>query len=664
MSLIEVLENGTKDEIYAALSARFVKNLEFFSKHIPALSARLNAPSSEYGLWLDDKGVNIANLCTREFLFPEINGRHGMLFSAKNLSQSPLNHEAWTLHSSGLSPSEIDESRLRLTGKMCNDLLRTAKNLGMSTKGIAMPENFLPSTTLLGLAGGLILECLRERFSRFHSLLIFEESLDLFRIACHTVDFPALFLQVSDSACYIFVEGLISRDFVKHFFESRRVSSNFLRLELAPYETPKVAAVRAIINEAHGINSRGWGSFDDEMIGIKNALQNIDYSAKMQQKSVLVSPRRIDAPICVVGNGPSLDSLLPFIKKNQHKMIILSAGTALKPLKNFGISPDFQVEIERVDYLKDVLSGAPLGDVPLLSASVVDPSALNLAKESYLFARAGSAASELCEPSFKLMLSSPFVGNAAFALACIFGSDVLVAGLDCGYIKGAKKHASGSFYGEETCEIPAGAFRVRANGSHEVYSDSIFAMSRENLEAAIKFFMPQMVLNLGDGAYIEGSRSVLPGDFELKEINKARALREFKRSFSKESEQLFMRVGDFGLDEWGKFRQILKSVWKREVGNRAEIFLFIDDVFVLLAQDSLRSPLLEKLIGGSISHFLQMLLVCSLHLRESDILTFFECARGIFLDGIEQFHREYVATILRQRLNMWNSDCLRPTTLG
>ena len=52
-------------------------------------------------------------------------------------------------------------------------------------------------------------------------------------------------------------------------------------------------------------------------------------------------------PAIIVGNGPSLDKEIDFLRKNQDNFVIFCSGSALKPLYKAGITPDFQVEIER-----------------------------------------------------------------------------------------------------------------------------------------------------------------------------------------------------------------------------------------------------------------------------------------------------------------------------
>ena len=658
MQLTSILENGTREQITDALKERFVGNLQFFSSYSEPLARRLQEKATQYNIWLDEKGVNILDITENRLLFPEIEGMHGWLKSAQYVASEPFSHPSWKFYSNDISPSDMDEAQFPHTGKMHNRLLQAfyaeiAEHYPQwqeQPNRLNIPHGFLPSVTMFGLLGGLHLECLRERYARIHSLLIFEESLDLFRISCHVVDYPALFSQVSKNACYLFIENLMDRKFVKHFFEARRISANFLRLELTLYDSPKNENVRTIIEESHRVNARGWGTFEDEMIGINNALENINYLAPAQKHPILLKPKRINAPVCVVGNGPSLNALLPFIKENASRMIILSAGTALKPLLSAGITPDFQVEIERIDYLHEVLQAAPLGSIPLVGASVLNPKALGLSVESYLFQRGESSVSNLHAPKFILQFAAPFVGNAAFALAALFGSDVLIAGLDCGYIKGESKHAQNSFYGEESEAIPEGCFRVQGNSTQEVYSDSIFSLSRENIEYAISYFKPKSVLNLGRGAYINGARATRVEEFELRKINKARALAEFKSAFSRQSAKLFGAERDFHMNEWKVMESELLGCFSQEIRTKEELFRFVDELFALCGNLTCHSPYLGILLGGSLSHYLQALLIDAFHLPGNDISTLFERARDIFRDGFLEYYREYASAIVRHRL--------------
>lgn len=607
-SLSSLLQNGSTQEIEQEISTRLAKNLSFFSTQNQKLYQALLTPPKTYNLFFDERGLNIINLEEKSFVYPYIEGKSCMLSVHLDLADSPLNNPKWSVQNNSLYLRKMEIDTFPITGEACNSMIDELERMG----GVAefhLSSDFLPSTTLFGCLGGLFLEFLRERGVSFHSLLLFEEEIDFFRISCYFVDYEALFSQVSPLSCYLFVQNLISKDIIRHYFETHKITNNFLRLELSLYDSPKIASAKALVYECYAQNSRGWGSFEDESKGLVNTLQNLHYK-------ILQNPHRLDIPICVVGNGASLDHLLPFIKENHHKMIVLSCGTALKVLKANGISPDFQVEIERIDYLKGVLEEAPLGDTPLICGNMVNPSAIALGREAYVFMRGGSGSSYLLKDIFILELSAPFVGNAGVALGCALGSDVILCGLDCGYIEGESKHAKGSYYGVEGKEIPKDAFEVRGNQDKRVFSTSIYSLSAKMMALAISHYKPKSAINLGDGAYIDGSISAKVGDFELKAKDKARAILELKECFASQSQ-------DFSLSsytqELRKFVQVIESKLSTPLHSKKELFERIDEINHLCFLQSSTNPRVGVMIEGSVYHLLQTLMMCSLHYPSNEI---------------------------------------------
>lgn len=603
MKLIDLLQTSNQTLIESTLQKRFSDNLTFFSSINPRLYEKLLLPPQNYNLFFDQEGINLIHLPNHSFVYPKTNHQHLFLQTHLDLAHSPLQNPKWFLSHNHLYLQKMDTNRFSITGEAINQMIDSLDQLG-GVGHFHLPSSFLPNTCIYGALGGLFLQILLDEGIFFHSLLWFEEEIDFFRIALFFVDFPLLFERCSKRSCYLFVQDLISRHLIKQYFQSHKITNNFLRLELSLYSSPKIENAKQIVYEMHAKNSRGWGSFEDEIIGLKNTLHNL-----ASPPPILSSPKRIDIPICVVGNGSSLNSLIPFIKKNQEKMIIFSCGTALKVLKNHHIRPDFQIEIERIDYLRDVLKDAPLDNTPLIAGNMINPSALALAKEKFLFMRGGSASAYLIH-SFILELSSPFVGNAGVALACALGSDVILCGMDCGYIQGQSKHAKGSFYGEETTEIPMDAFEVRGNQDKKVYSTSIFSLSSEMMSLAINHFKPNFVLNLGDGAYIQGSRSIKPQEFELKLKNKTQAIHTLKQCFSKPSAQF--KKGEF-INQCCAFIDQLKIMFQVSINNKEELFALIDSIYYFCLSQSALNPSIGTLFEGSISHILHSLMICALH---------------------------------------------------
>ncbi|RDU59719.1 motility associated factor glycosyltransferase family protein [Helicobacter marmotae] len=630
-SLLHICQN--RFELLESYTARrYALNMEFFASLNAKLSNELNAPIKQYNLYLHEDHLNIIDVHSKVFVYPtqkrDNATSHSMYERNLALSENPLNNPAYRIYTNHLALHKLDEKTLPLTASACNPMIDMLFRDFQGSNHMSLPPYFLPNVTLFGLLGGMFLQFLLEKGYRFHSLLLFEEDIDLFRISLYFIDYPLLFERVSERSCYLFVKDILHREFVQNYFTQRRITNNFIRLELCLYDSPKLQAVKDQVAESYAINSRGWGSFDDEMIGVRNTFINLGNGGRSKYP-ILHLPKRVNAPICVVGNGASLDHLLDFIKANAHKMIIFSCGTALKVLKNAGIMPDFQIEIERISYLKDVLESAPLGDSTLLCGNMVQPSAISLAKEAYIFMRGGSASAYFGSPRSVIEFAAPYVGNAGFALACLLSEEVIICGLDCGYIKGKAKHAKGSYYGEEQSIIPQNAYMVQGNGEYEVYADALFSLSSAMMSRAIEAFTPKLVINLGDGAYIYGTRCAKVQDFSLRKIDKQKYVKELKSYMCEEKAKVFKHDNFYQNELEGYKKTILQALCEniketnKPPQSKQELFTRIDKIHAITLRESAKSPFVGVLLEGSIAHMLHTMMLCALHIPGDNILPFY-----------------------------------------
>ncbi|OCR05041.1 hypothetical protein BA184_05275 [Helicobacter pullorum] len=638
MGIVEFLKNSSCEEIEEFCARRFGENLQFFEANYPNLFSALQQPLRDYQLYIGKEGINIIETKTNSLMYPMHNGESTMLLVHENCAFNPPINEKWN-RIYGTEMTMMNEN-FPYSSIMVNGVLEFLSQNGGITS-YHLPSDFLPNISLFGLGGGIFLQILNEKYSAIHNFFIFEESLDLFRIACFFVDFGSLFQKVENKGGYIFIESMMKRDYVLNFFLSRRISTSVMRLELMMYQTPVNISARSIVYELHLQSLRGWGTYEDEMIGIKNKKNYPLYP-------MLVEPKRINAPICVIANGPSLDFLLPFIKKNQNKMILFSCGTALKPLLNAGIKPDFQIEIERHYYLGDVLKEAPLGDIPLLCATVLNKEAKELAKEIYLFERDGSSAANLNEPKFKVKFTAPLVGNAGASLASYLGSDVILCGLDCGYKKGAKKHAKNSYYGEEDEKLPEGVYKVDGNFSDDIYSDALYSLSRNALEEAFRALKPFNILNLNDGAYIKGATPIYFQDFELKEINKNQEIKNLKSLFKNPQEcGFYTKETQLYIFEILAFKNSIRDLFNVEVQNKKGLFIAVDKIFEEISKVSQKNPFVGILFGGTLSHFLYHIALGSLHLPYDDMRSFWAKVVELYEDSMEKMIENLRKVILQ-----------------
>ena len=642
------------------LQITYYKNMEFFKGLNPKLFNALRKTPTLYNLHIDSYGLNIIYIPNKTMQYPLIKNntketyKTSMQDKHKELAKNPMKNPQWELFSNHvLTPNAhfINEEKLAITGKLCNDLLKNSIKIGLESKidynattlneldtefkthcdenldyikdhkkttqqdsiqkntittqsNLTLYQNliesfcdskFLPQTNIYGLMGGMFLQELLDKGYQFYSLLIYEEHIDLFRISLYFIDYNKLFRHVGEQSCFIIIKD-ISLELVSAFLHTKKLTNNFLSLSLTHYTTDNVALLKDFIYKEKKSIMRGWGSFEDELVGLKNACSNLKNS-----KLLSMSPKRVNAPICVIGNGASLDLCIDFLRTYKDFMILLSCGTALKVLRHHNIIPDFQIEIERVPYLSQVLKEANLGDIPLIFAQTTDIKACSLAKERYGFLRGGSSSAYLDSTYIPLESSAPFVGNAGVSIASLLGSDVILCGIDCGYIKGYSKHAKHSFYGDENTVIPKDCFQVDSNKNLQVFSNDLFYLSAKNIEQAIKLYNPNSVINLGYGMRFKHTISLNEDDFILKPINKDKEIRYFKENFI--SYNLILNTKEM-LYSLTTFSNSLQELLTQDTHTIQDIFNLTQDVFNLL-QKSIDNKIMRKsiiLLEGSIMH--------------------------------------------------------------
>lgn len=649
----------------------YYKNMEFFKNINPKLFHALTKNPQEYNVQVDEYGLNIIHLPSNTLHYPFIlrnsestdshtitayTHKSSMIEAHKDLAQNPIKNLKWKLFANfhtNIESHFINEETLPITGKYCNAMLRKSIDIALqvnnSNHDVAnqnkevhdsshintdslyadkkdmtqeqlsqhindivwnhfcatfTESKFLPQTSIYGLMGGLFLQDLLMQGYTFHSLLIYEEHIDLFRISLYFLDYQKLFANVAEQSCFIIIKD-ISIPLVRAFLYAKKLTNNFLSLELQHYTTQNTQNLRDLIAKEKKAAMRGWGSFEDEKIGFMNAITNLQ-SCYMLQPNI----KRVNAPICVVGNGASLDLCLDFIKAYQDNMIIVSCGTALKVLRHHNIRPDFQVEIERVKYLADVLKEADLGDVPLLFAQTTDTKAVQLGIESFAFMRGGSSSAYIDSAIPALEFSAPFVGNAGVVLGTLLGSDCILCGIDCGYIEGYSKHAKNSFYGKEKVEIPKDCFAAVGNKSLRVYSNDLFYLSAKNIEEAIKIYAKNHVINLGYGMKFDGALSLYEDDFIVQSIDKQQAVQNLKNNFMpynltidsttmlQDLEDCYMRI---------------ESILDAKVEQLSDMFAQVDSILAVLQHLIMQQEKRKSIIlleGSSLHLSLSLLLSC------------------------------------------------------
>lgn len=621
MEFLNTLETSTQELTKSILNERFKKNHLFFKQNNPKLAQLQTKSATNFGIVIDSKGINVINLRNGDCVYGSTETRHLFIDSSKTLAADPYAHSSWKIYTNDVDLYHIDEDeKFKLTGKYSNKIKQIFINDSRFLPNLFhLPSDFLPSLSFFGLGGGLFIEYLLEKYTTISSFFIYEPDVDFFIISCYFVDYEKLFSRSLFSGSTIVVGMELEPGVAKEFFSQQKITAGFIRLELSLYGDDMIARAKKIFELAQNSCVRGWGTYEDEMSGYKNQLKNIDLQKPLTP--ILAKPKKISAPICVVGNGSSLDGLICFLKENQESLIIFSCGTSLRTLLKNGIKPDFQIEIERMDYLSDILKEAGYTcDIPIIASNVANPSTVALSNEPLLFFRDFTAGSYIKQARTVLHFGSPFVGNAGVNLALSLSDEVILCGIDVGYKQGSTVHSKDSIYSENQ-ELPEGSVETRPNFEDSVvYSNALFNLSKENIERAIFYLKPKRIINISDGAYISGAKPCRHAELKIKKNQKSSNIELLKKSFSRNCVEVFQDSAEVDIvNSMKKIQVAIMNVLSTDVQNKEELFRVFDRFAFRLEEHYETDMSAMLLLSGSIRHIVFNAFMAFIHISSNDI---------------------------------------------
>jgi hypothetical protein len=223
----------------------------------------------------------------------------------------------------------------------------------------------------------------------------------------------------------------------------------------------------------------------------------------------------------IVGAGPSLDEALPRLHEIRDRIVLFSAGTALRPLLKNGLVPDFHCELENVPATVDALSEAgrygDLSAITLFASATVDPRIPPLFRETiYFFRDSVSSTQILGVKHLPIAGATPTCVNMALSMAAFLGfTDMALVGADCGVRLGGDDHAKDTVYRDVGMFQKSGALaerfpvEVEANFGGIARTDWIYDSCRLMLAEVIRQRRLN-VFNAGDGAFIPGAVPRVP----------------------------------------------------------------------------------------------------------------------------------------------------------
>ncbi|WP_334063202.1 motility associated factor glycosyltransferase family protein [Alteromonas genovensis] len=400
---------------------------------------------------------------------------------------------------------------------------------GVEDESGNLPEH-LKSVIFFGLAAGYDLAYLVEHYD-VEKLFICEPNRDFFFASLYALDWEnilnyfskgerRLYLNIGDDGTHLTNDLLVQFQTIGPY-----VLANTYFYQ-SYYNDHLVKAISELREQLQVMIAMG-DYFDNARYGTSHTIWAIQNEIPFLKKGVSsqLSVDDKDVPIFIVGNGPSLDNLLPLLKSDGHKGIVVSCGTALQTLYNNNILPDFHAEIEAnrstYDWAVRIGDAEYLKQITLISCNGIHPDTCALYKDVLLAFKQGEASTV---SMFELYEKNVFAAlNRAYPTVTNFAVDFLtqigfqqfyLLGTDLGFVDEKHHHSKASGYysdkGEDLYDYSAenntslvipGNFRAYVNTKYE------FKVSKSVLEDTLASKNVD-VYNLNDGARIKGAQAL------------------------------------------------------------------------------------------------------------------------------------------------------------
>lgn len=491
-------------------------NLEAFEKHLPDIHARLLDFTPISRLEYDDNGVPDIVFNDQYFY-----NKKTVQYAADQMRTYWGNPLRFTL--STLNPRQFD----KYAGQFLHNLLQRATEKGMKFAPAAVSwKTYFVLSYGVGL-GGHIDPLVDE--TDCYVLMLLEPSLEFVYHSLETYDWKALFekFEKRNGKVFLFVDN-------KPEYLARRIrisirSTNPMSLDgmiiFSHYNNAVFAKTSYIMSQDRDLILIGLGFLDDEIMMIENAHGNL--YAGTSRIYLRPSDRPVSLPAFVVGSGPSLDRDIKSIKENADKAVVISCGSAVRPLLVNGIVPDFQVEVENIGILplvEQVAKDFDLSPVRLLTSVTGQREPLKYFKEIIFYFRGSLSPYPIFFESETQTLRhcNPTVSNAALSFAqeigCheiyLFGTDM--GSLDSGihHSKDAYHYTKGAKFQDQIYNMP-----VPANFGGTCHTNMGLYWARDALSTAMKTTgTGQRYYNCANGAFIEGALAKNSSSIRLKDV--------------------------------------------------------------------------------------------------------------------------------------------------
>ena len=229
---------------------------------------------------------------------------------------------------------------------------------------------------------------------------------------------------------------------------------------------------------------------------LKNTCKNLHFLSELDGINIFKDSFPSDLPVVILAAGPTLEEILPSLKKIKERSILIAVDTALRACLKSGVEPDFVVLTDPQYYAWRHIAGLSSPSSILITESAAYPAVFRFDCKKIL----------LCASLFPLgsyveskiggkgsLVAGGSVSTTAWEAARFFGAKkIYFSGLDLGY-PGFQTHIKGSTF-EEAVHTSSNRLRpaeksgVASLFGANMISDSDYAGGKILTDSKMKMF--------------------------------------------------------------------------------------------------------------------------------------------------------------------------------
>ncbi|KKO48169.1 hypothetical protein VT06_13070 [Arsukibacterium sp. MJ3] len=404
---------------------------------------------------------------------------------------------------------------------------------------MAQQKNVLPekidSLIIFGVGVGAYLPALLQQ-RNITNLYVCESNIEHFYASLFVTDWASLLQQAEQTGSRIYLNigndgSDYFNDLMQQFFSVGAftiANTYMLQTDTNPFTASAIKKLRQQLKVVLTIGDY----YDHARFGISHTYNSfmLGHNWLKAKRSNYLQHAATVLPVFIVGNGPSLDQCADYIKEHREKVVVVSCGTALKPLHHLGITPDFHAEVEQnrstYRWITQVNDIAYLKKIKLITVNGIHPETAALFAGTYLAFKEGEASTTLFNKVLKgagdiaqLSHAYPTVSNLAINWLLQAGfKQYYLLGVDLGYVDVNNHHSRFSAYYDQNGKavydysaVHGDSISVVGNFRPVVQTKIEFDISRQIIEQTLTAYSGQAeVYNCSDGAMIQGAISLQP----------------------------------------------------------------------------------------------------------------------------------------------------------